>query len=79
LEFLNARELRDYLIVKDEPIDFIKFCQLHIDSLDKNKQKKSAANYRTVRYSLIDYFQGKGSVDEITIGAIKGTTLSKKR
>lgn len=73
LEFLNARELRDYLIVKDEPIDFIKFCQLHIDSLDKDKQKKSAANYRTVRYSLIDYFQReKVSVDEITLGAIKG-------
>jgi hypothetical protein len=73
LDFLNARELRDYLILKDEPIDFIRFCQLHIDSLDKNKQKKSAANYRTVRYSLIDYFQRETvSVNEITLGSIRG-------
>jgi hypothetical protein len=73
LEFLNARELRDYLILKNEPIDFIRFCQLHIDSLEKDKKKKSAANYRTVRYSLIDYFQKETvSVDEVTLNSIKG-------
>jgi hypothetical protein len=73
IDFLDARELRDYLISKNEAIDFIKFCQLHIDSLDKNGQKKSAANYRTIRYSLIDYFKkNKVSTDEITLNSIRG-------
>jgi len=74
LKFLSAEELlRDYLILKNEQIDFIRFCKLHIDSLETNKQKKSAANYRTVRYSLIDYFQRESvSVNEITLGSIRG-------
>jgi hypothetical protein len=40
LDFLDVHELRNYLIQKDEPIDFIGFCQLHIDSLVDNKQHK---------------------------------------
>ncbi|MDB5148886.1 MAG: hypothetical protein JWQ57_2906 [Mucilaginibacter sp.] len=73
LDLLDVHELRNYLIQKDQPIDFICFCQLHIDSLVKNKQYKSASNYRTIRYSLIDYFNREVvSVEEITVNTLKG-------
>lgn len=73
LEFINARELRDYLLKKDAAIDFIEFCQQHIDYLKKNHRTKSASNYRTVRYSLIDYFNRETvAIDEITVSSVKG-------
>ena len=59
LDYFTAESLRDYLRDKDEDVDFIKFCDKHIESLKKggNKEKGTAKNQNTVRNSLVDYFK----------------------
>lgn len=50
----------------DEGINFIHFCQMHVDQLKVNGQAKSAANYNTLRNHLMDFFEG----DNCPIGNI---------
>lgn len=57
LEFMNADQIRDHLVGKDEAIDFIKFCDEHIKRLKKEGRGGTASNQVTVRNSLADYFQ----------------------
>jgi len=57
LDFFTAEQLRDYLENKDKPIDFIAFCNDHIESLRESKRDGTANNHRVVRNSLIDYFK----------------------
>lgn len=72
LEFLNADQLRDHLVGKDEGVDFIKFSDVYIESLRKQGRQGSAANHATVRNSLVDYFQNpKISVMSITSSMLK--------
>jgi len=59
LEFFNAETLRNYLKDKDEPMDFFKFCQVHIESLKQQGRKGSAGTLYTVFLSLKDYFKGR--------------------
>ena len=67
LDFMDADQLRDHLIGKDEAIDFIRFCDEHINRLKKEGRDGSASNQVTVRNSLVDYFQNeKVSVMVIT-------------
>jgi integrase len=59
LEYFDVEMLKDYLLNKDQIIDFLKFCQIHLDNLKANGQIKSEANYKTVRNSLHDFMNGK--------------------
>src|SRR5690606_6493043 len=56
LDYFTAESLRDYLRDKDEDIDFIKFCDQHIERLRKEKHTGTANNHRKIRNSLVDYF-----------------------
>jgi integrase len=59
------------LLNKDQVIDFIKFCQIHLDALKANEQTKSVANYKTVRNSLSDFVKGQPlPIENITISFI---------
>lgn len=57
LDLFSAEALRDFLRDKDKPIEFIGFCQAVIDERMENGQVGSAKTLKTVRYSLIDYFE----------------------
>lgn len=56
LDYFTAESLRDYLRDKDEDIDFIKFCDQHIERLRKEGRTGTANNHRKIRNSLVDYF-----------------------
>jgi len=56
LDYFTAESLRDYLRDKDEDIDFIKFCDQHIERLKKEGRTGTANNHRKIRNSLVDYF-----------------------
>lgn len=55
LSLFSADELKSYLTKTDERIDFIDFCNGFIAGLEENGRGKSAANYRTIKNSLIDF------------------------
>ncbi len=57
LDYFTADSLRDYLRDKDEDIDFIKFCNQHIERLKKEGRGGSAKNQAVIRNSLVDYFK----------------------
>ncbi len=56
LDLFTAETLRNHLRDKDEPMDFFKFCQRHIEELEKEKRNGSAGTLKTVLFSLKDYF-----------------------
>lgn len=55
LKTMSCAELAEYLDNKDN-INFIKFCDEHITQLRKDNRIGTANNHRTVRNSLVDYF-----------------------
>lgn len=57
LDLFTADDLRDHLLGNEKEIDFIEFCDFYIDQLRKEGRNGSANNHRTVRNSLVDYFQ----------------------
>jgi hypothetical protein len=59
IEMFTAKTLREFLLKKDENVDFLRFCQIHIDKLDGDGRTKSSANYKTVRNSALDYLDGQ--------------------
>ncbi len=66
LDFFSCEALRDYLRDKDSEIDFIKFCSEYIENLKKENRIGTANTHRTVRNSLIDYFNRESiSITEI--------------
>lgn len=66
LDYFTAESLRDYLRDKDEDVDFIKFCDQHIERLRKEDRTGTANNHRKIRNSLIDYFNRSAvSIKEI--------------
>ncbi|WP_428330391.1 phage integrase SAM-like domain-containing protein [Mucilaginibacter sp.] len=58
LELFNPEDLRNHLRDKNEPMDFFKFCNDHIEGLKKQGRKGSAGTLNTVLLSLQDYFKG---------------------
>ena len=72
LESFTAKSLREYLLKKDEQVDFLKFCEHYIVQLEKDGRTKSSANYKTVRNSLLDYLNGQTTlfVQSITLDFI---------
>lgn len=66
LDFFTAGSLRDYLKNIDEEIDFIKFCANCIQQEKDDGRDGSAANHRSVRNHLIDFFNRETvSINEI--------------
>lgn len=57
LDFYCVYTIRDHLLNIDKDIDFIKFCNEYIADLIKTNRKASANTFKTVMYSLIDYFK----------------------
>jgi hypothetical protein len=71
LKLFSAQALKDYLIKKDDGIDFLEFCQIHVNHLNRNGQGKNAANYNTVRNHLCDFFnKDKFPIAEISVGTL---------
>jgi hypothetical protein len=66
LEFFTCDDLRNYLIYKNNEIDFIKFCQSHVDQLKKDNREGTAKNHQKIKNSLVDYFKKSAvSITEI--------------
>ena len=68
LKLFNPDEHKNYLTNHDEDIDFIKFCNEYVKELKDGKKDKSAANFNTVKNSIVDFFKReKVLVDEINL------------
>jgi integrase len=64
LQFFSCEDLLKYL--EEKEIDFIKFCTDHIAQLRKENRNGTANTHRTVRNSLIDFFEkDSASINEI--------------
>ena len=72
LELFDAQSFKQYLLKKDEKINFLIFCQYKIDKLKEEGRTKSASNYNTVRNSLLDFLEWKPVllIEQITLGFI---------
>lgn len=67
LNYMNVDYIKSYLEKCAEKVDFLSFCQKHIDTLTQNGRIKTATGFRTVRYAIIDFFGNKQlPADEIT-------------
>ena len=67
LQNFTAESLKNYLVGLNEDIDFIKFCDHLIAQMKELKRTVSAANFTTVRNSLVDYFKSDSvSIKDIT-------------
>jgi integrase len=72
LDFFDADGIRDFLLKNNKEINFIEFCDSHIQQLKESKRDGTAANHTTVRNSLVDYFgREKIMVTEITASMLK--------
>lgn len=71
LDFFTAESLRDYLRDKNEDIDFIKFCDSHIERLKKEGRAGTAGTHRVVRNSLVDYLKR----DTVSINEVHSNML----
>ncbi len=72
LNFIDVEDLKEYLLEKDQGVDFIAFCKMHIENLKQTNRNKSASNYRTVLYNLIDFFGSeKVEIEEINVNTLK--------
>ncbi|WP_158798285.1 site-specific integrase [Pedobacter sp. L105] len=68
LKLFSSEDLKDFLMQSQQNIDFIKFCEEFVDDLKEMGIDKSAANFNTVKNSLVDFFNRKiVSVNEINI------------
>ncbi|WP_432328266.1 phage integrase SAM-like domain-containing protein [Mucilaginibacter sp. P25] len=72
LDFFDADGIRDFLLKNNKEIDFIEFCDSHIQQLKESKRGGTAANHTTVRNSLVDYFgRERVLITEITASMLK--------
>jgi integrase len=67
LKTMSCAELAEYLDNKDN-INFIKFCDDHIAQLKRDNRIGTANNHRTVRNSLVDYFN-RDTIDILKINS----------
>lgn len=66
LRSFSAEALKNYLQDKDADIDFIAFCESHIQRTKLEGREGTANNHRKIKNSLIDYFKRKVvSISEI--------------
>jgi integrase len=68
LDRFSASALKEHLSDRDENVDFLKFCQIFLDQLEKDGRLKSKANYQTVRNSILDFLNNKNilPIEQIT-------------
>ncbi|MDN5288516.1 MAG: recombinase [Mucilaginibacter sp.] len=67
VNYMDADDIKSFLEKRSEKIDFLAFCQQHIDLLVANDRSKTATGFRTVRYALIDFLGNKHlPAEEIT-------------
>lgn len=82
LKLFSPDDLKSFLMQSDESIDFIQFCDRFISDLKELGRSKSAANFNTVKNSLVDFFNRKKVfVNEINIDMLSDWEhyLRKKR
>lgn len=68
LDFMTCDSLKDFLEGKDEEVDFIKFCNYHIESLKADGRPGTAKNHAKIKNSLVDFF-GKERIAMLEINA----------
>jgi len=51
VNYMDADDIKSFLEKRSEKIDFLAFCQQHIDLLVANDRSKTATGFRTVRYA----------------------------
>jgi hypothetical protein len=75
LDRFTAQTLREYLLRRNEDIDFLTFCQIYIDKLEKDGRTRSKCNYQTVRNSILDYLEYNQNLpfENITLDWLKIT------
>jgi len=67
VNYMDADDIKNFLEKRSEKVDFLAFCQQHIDTLVENGRLKTATGFRTVRYALIDFLGDKHlPAEEIT-------------
>ncbi|MBC6111175.1 phage integrase SAM-like domain-containing protein [Pedobacter fastidiosus] len=68
LKLFSPDDLKSFLVQSDTSIDFIEFCEQFISDIKQVGRDKSAANFNTIKNSLVDFFSRKKVfVDEINI------------
>lgn len=68
LKLFSPDDLKSFLTQSDTSIDFIQFCEQFINDLKELDKDKSAANFNTIKNSLVDFFnRSKVLVDEINL------------
>lgn len=67
VNYMDADDIKSFLEKRSEKIDFLAFCQQHIDLLVTNERLKTATGFRTIRYALVDFLGNKHlPAEEIT-------------
>jgi hypothetical protein len=59
VNYMDADDIKSFLEKRSEKVDFLAFCQQHIDLLMDNGRSKTATGFRTIRYALIDFLGDK--------------------
>ncbi|WP_316740652.1 site-specific integrase [Pedobacter antarcticus] len=71
LKLFSPDDLKSFLMQSDESIDFIQFCEEFISDLKELGRHKSAANFNTIKNSLVDFFRRKKVfMDEINVDTL---------
>jgi len=68
LDFMTCDNLKDFLEGKDDEVDFVKFCNHHVDALKEDGRDGTARNHTKIKNSLVDYF-GKDRISMLEINA----------
>jgi hypothetical protein len=55
VDYMNIDDIRSFLEKRSEKVDFLAFCQQHIDTLIASGRLKTAIGFKTVRYAVIDF------------------------
>ncbi|WP_454801450.1 phage integrase SAM-like domain-containing protein [Mucilaginibacter phyllosphaerae] len=73
VERITAAEIKEFLLKKEQKIDFLQFCESYINQLKASSKDKTAANFNTVRNLIVD-FTGRAkslSIERITPDFLK--------
>ena len=68
LNFMTCDDLKAFLERKDEDVDFVKFCNHHIEAVKQDGRDGTARNHAKIKNSLMDYFQ-KDRISMLEINA----------
>jgi integrase len=60
VNYMDVEDIKAFLKKRSQNVDFLAFCENHIETLVANGRTKTATGFRTVRYALIDFIGVKG-------------------